>query len=116
MSYGAVRFSYGTYDFRTVHMIFIRFSCVATRGAMRPSGCKILPHGAPLHPEHIFTSFGGLWKHSVLFGMSTAGGVSTKIVRPSRYEILCGAVLVLGAARAHAECPPKGPQSTTGTK
>ena len=28
---------------------------------MRPSGCRILPHGNPLHPEHIFTSFGGVW-------------------------------------------------------
>ena len=71
---------------------------------MRPSGCRILPHGAPLHPEHTLASFGGLWKHSVLFGMST-GGVSTKAVRRSTKVHM----LPEGAARAHAKCPPKAP-------
>ena len=48
---------------------------------MRPSGCRILPHGAPLHPENIFTSFGVVWddEHS--------RRRQYKTVRSSRNEI-----------------------------
>ena len=52
---------------------------VAERDATHASGCGIPSPGAPMHPERKSTSFGGLWRHLVLFGMS-ASGVSIKTI------------------------------------
>ena len=86
---------------------FIWLSYVAVRDAAHARGYRVLPLGAPLHPEHESTSFGGLWGASGAIWDERRRRQYEN--RPSQYEVSYAA---WGGFPAGAKCPPRRPQST----